>query len=356
MVTLQCLDKNKLGESAATTVSTPPWRETGKDAAIAHSSWCLSAAMPCEEETGKLEEGTSKMEEHQREVKQIKIPLKVDSTCLTLEAEIDELLFSPEVSGICEGVVGEGVVTGVMTDEGVVLDEVMDECVVGETREADEGLETLLGLNPEDFSFSVESSVQSPLTETCCVRGCDIFTSSAGPTSTSVMGEEGVKASGIGEGVPSEHTAMAPDGLAGMTVNSIPESPVASPSPLPPETREIRSFSPLPEISEIDFSPEISGICSSPEISRIRLLGTPSPTCIRSASTPFKAPPPPHVSRNAATEHLDYPINTFYGLPVVVQNLLENHRGIKKLYGKGCHVRLIKPSSLSCVCMHVDGF
>ncbi len=48
---------------------------------------------------------------------------------------------------------------------------------------------------------------------------------------------------------------------------------------------------------------------------------------VSSPSSPLSPPPTTYV------DQLEYPVKTFYGLPLSVQNCLEEHRGIKKLYG-----------------------
>ena len=106
-------------------------------------------------------------------------------------------------------------------------------------------------------------------------------------------------------------------------------------------------------------SAAITSIPISPTISQAQLPLTPSPPLCYSLPPPHPSTssplPPPHPSTssplnphhpftssplppNVKLEQMAYPVNTFYGLPLAVQSLLEEYRGITKLYGKYNHV------------------
>lgn len=69
------------------------------------------------------------------------------------------------------------------------------------------------------------------------------------------------------------------------------------------------------------------------------------------ASSPLQNRLNPCPPRTVNSDRIDYPANTFYGLPLLVQRCLAEHRGISKLYGKHAKSCLWKPAvhiTLSC--------
>ena len=314
-VTSQSLVQKKVDAAAAIPESTSLAEETGEDArtSLNQRSCHLSPVKLWKERTGGVEEEIGGVEEQQKaeEEKQRELSLKY-ATGATSKVEIDELLFSigkPEVGQVpCAGpevgqVPGTGPEVGRVPYAGVLDDGVagrtgatgegtMVNSVGVETMAEDEGLGVLSGLYPEDFSFSLDSSIhmrRPSLTDPCSVGGRHVVD----PVVTSVENAEVAGDSMNSSTSPDGRAPVVPNEPVDWGVNSIPESPISSPI-LPPELSEV----PLPH--------------------------TPSLPPVRATSTPFKAP-----------AHVQYP-STFYGLPLLVQTLLVDHRGIKNLYGKGC--------------------
>lgn len=137
----------------------------------------------------------------------------------------------------------------------------------------------LCGLYPEDFSFILNSSAFLPP-----------------PQEEEKKVEDACLPLEVEGGVLHPSCGVDPScrELAEEPLNCIPESPPPPPSPPQP----IPSSGPSPS-------------------------HRPHPPAITT--------PPPIVA--LSSRQVDYPINTFYGLPLTVKTCLEEHRGITDLYG-----------------------
>ena len=139
---------------------------------------------------------------------------------------------------------------------------------------------------PEDFSFSLDFSVHS-------IAPNDLQSMKESPptiaTKQSDISQEMVR----------------------IQSNAQPQNDINGPlmSPIPDATVSSRSSPPLLPL----------------DTSELRFLQTPSPSSSLHLHT--------HHASVDAVEHVEYPVNSFYGLPVLVLTLLQQHRGIQQLYG-----------------------
>ena len=253
------------------------------------------------------------------------------------EIDIDELLFSPIAAPLNYNKVEAGGSQDVIGREG--MDRIVEgdseqlagddaACLGGEMRndavkiandgatedvdatdaQRDDGEDFLRDLYPEDFSFSLDTSIYAPSSEPRNLKEVPATTSMA--LSKHGSGDESTNAT-------SERKLMSTND----PLQNVKSVPVVSSVPCP-------DMAPWFPSSTASSSPPLLPLDSS----EIHLLQTPSPPSCHT-STPFKANPHQSPSVVIAVEHMDYP-DTFYGLPIVVQSLLEKHRGIKRLYGK----------------------
>jgi len=156
------------------------------------------------------------------------------------------------------------------------------------------GDELLEGVYPEDFSFSLDLS----LCTTSLDPGIVIENNEVTVPST----KDGKDSSVFDR--PEPESAVTQQILSNVPV----PPPMVSPVRIP-------SSPPLVPSDDFQFSQPPSPWSSS-----------------QRASTPFNPHQTP-LGIDVAREQGDYPVNTFYGLPLIVPALLEQHRGIKRLYG-----------------------
>lgn len=152
--------------------------------------------------------------------------------------------------------------------------------------------ELLNGLYPEDFSFFLDCSAVLPHENT-----------STGSRSSRSPGPGGENGCG-GEGDPCKHPSheIALAGSHGTTASST----------LCPSTHSLHMT-----------ACQLPQSCSSPPATASSLHKPKTPP----------SPPPPPPPLTSTVDWIDYPTGTFYGLPLMVQKCLEEHRGISKLYG-----------------------
>lgn len=217
----------------------------------------------------------------------------VNSYSSSIEQEIDDLLFSSSILEECNGTRDFGSVgTKAEPDLALDVDEVVcnKEARIKEDRklletacvcEDDEAgdKEHLFGLYPEDFSFTLNSSVVQAQEESHslpkpCVKYTDLRTSEVDER-----------------------------------MNCVPQSPTTC--AVVPQTAA-------------DFAPVATTLSPSRDLSQS--------VCPSHRHHPVSSPSVTPASTFKQNQ-VEYPTSTFYGLPLAVKNCFREYRGICKLYG-----------------------
>lgn len=165
------------------------------------------------------------------------------------------------------------------------------------------------GVYPEDFSFSLDLSVHS----TALSQSQNINQA----LHAAASGAKDPLAKHANEGIISPVQAAAEVRLSAHQQHDTNSAHLLSPIPDAAASSRISSSS--PPLLPLDTS-------------ELRFLRTPSPSLPSQhhTSTPFRSH---HPSLAKAVDHVEYPVNTFYGLPILLLTLLQQHRGIQHLYG-----------------------
>ncbi len=175
-------------------------------------------------------------------------------------------------------------------------------------------LEEELGLYPEDISYLFNSSAFLPQEECSASR--------------SVRSKVGV-CSGTSA---TDRASSAPYLLDSSSILAQAQCPPASFSS--PRSRIPTAVASKGDLPSARPPPQMSP-SNPPSLSRPPFTPVPSrfPSMPQSSKLPFQ-PPTSRLPPALKSEQVEYPSNTFYGLPLTVQSCLKEHRGICRLYGK----------------------